>query len=322
MSKTYEMMWDCSYCGTEKLLGQSHKHCPNCGTAQDPTKRYFPPEEEKVAVEDHQYIGKDKVCDFCEAPNSALAKFCTECAAPMDGTKDVVLVQDSSETTPPPSKPQSEAKGSSLKWIVGVIGLLLIIIVIFSLKEEKSVVVTGHSWSRSIEVEQYKQVTEKDWRDRVPATGKIQSCRDKERDTKKVPDGEECSTVKKDNGDGTYNESEQCTTKYKSVPIYDDWCTYEIKKWMVVRTEKEVGNDLQPSWPTVSMRTCNLIALNCEREGDRKSVYTIQLKDDEGKSYDCDFSEDKWKSIEDRTTKVMSFGSVTGLIDCDSWDAQ
>ena len=47
------------------------------------------------------------------------------------------------------------------------------VIVIFSIEEEKGVVVTGHSWSRSIEVEQYKQVTEKDWRDRVPATGKF-----------------------------------------------------------------------------------------------------------------------------------------------------
>ena len=325
MSKTYEMMWDCSYCGTKKLLGKSHKHCPNCGTAQDPTKRYFPPDEEKIAVEDHEYIGKDKVCAFCEAPNSALAKFCTECAAPMDGTKDVTLVEDSSDTptTPQPSvESQKENSTSPIKWIIGVVVILFVVIVIFSMKEEKGVVVTGHSWSRSIEVEQYKQVTEKDWRDRVPSTGKIESCRDKERDTKKVPDGEKCSIVKKDNGDGTYNESEKCQTKYKTVPIYDDWCTYQIKKWAVVRTEEETGNDLEPAWPNVTMRTCNMIALNCEREGDRNSVYTVQLKDEEGKQYDCAFDEGKWKTIKDGTNKVMSFGSVTGLIDCDTWDAQ
>ena len=317
------MMWNCSYCDTKKLLGKSHKHCPNCGTAQDPTKRFFPPDEEKIAVEDHEYIGKDKVCAFCEAPNSALAKFCTECAGPMDGTKDVTLVDDPVDTSPPPASDTTEAKPSPIKWIVGIVALLLIAIAIFALKEEKGVVVSGHSWSRSIEIEQYKQVTEKDWRDRVPSAGKIQSCQDKERDTKKVADGEECSIVKKDNGDGTYNEKEQCTTKYKSVPIYDDWCTYQIKKWTVVRTEKETGNDIQPAWPTVTMRTCNLIALNCEREGNRKSVFTVLLKDEEGKKHSCDFEDEaKWKDIEDGTTKVMSFGSVTGLIDCDSWDAQ
>ena len=47
-----------------------------------------------------------------------------------------------------------------------------------------------------------------------------------------------------------------------------------------------------------------------------------QLKDEEGKQHDCTFGENKWKSIEDGTSKVMSFGSVTGLIDCDTWDAQ
>ena len=38
----YEMLWDCPQCGTLGLLGDSHRHCPTCGTAQDPTKRYFP----------------------------------------------------------------------------------------------------------------------------------------------------------------------------------------------------------------------------------------------------------------------------------------
>ena len=78
-------------------------------------------------------------------------------------------------------------------------------------------------------MEKYKQVTEEDWEDRVPMKGKIQSCRDKERDTKSSQMVKKCSIVKKDNGDGTYNETEKCQTKYKTVPIYDDWCTYEIK---------------------------------------------------------------------------------------------
>ena len=322
MSKTYEMMWNCSYCDTKKLLGKSHKHCPNCGTAQDPTKRFFPPDEEKIAVEDHKYVGRDRVCAFCDAPNSALAKFCTECAGPMDGTADVALVNNPDEPTPDADSTKAESKSSPIKWIIGVVAVLFVIGVIFSLEEERGVVVAGHSWSRSIEIEQYKQVTEKDWRDKVPSQGKIESCRDKERDTKKVADGEECSIVKKDNGDGTYNENEKCTTKYKSVPIYDDWCTYQIKKWTVVRTEKDSGNDLQPTWPTLSMRNCNMIALNCEREGKRNSIYTVQLKDEANQIHDCTFDEDKWKGIKDGTNKVMAFGSVTGLIDCDSWDAQ
>ena len=45
--KSYEMFWDCEYCGSSKLLGITHRHCPNCGAPQDPEKRYFPPDEEK-----------------------------------------------------------------------------------------------------------------------------------------------------------------------------------------------------------------------------------------------------------------------------------
>jgi len=321
MSKTFEMMWDCSYCDTKKLLGKSHKHCPNCGTAQDPTQRYFPPDEEKIAVEDHEYVGRDIICGFCDAPNSALAKFCTECAGPMDGTKTVQLINEGGEITNQTPKPK-QTKNSAIQWFFGIIAFGVIILLVLSLEEEKKVTVSGHSWSRSIEVEKYKLVTKENWQDRVPTNGKIQSCKNKKRDTKKIEDGEECSTIKKDNGDGTYNESETCETKYKTVPIYDDWCKYEIKKWTVVRTETETGNDLQPSWPTVSMRTCDMVALNCEREGKRKSVYSVLLKDEKNKIHDCSFEENKWKEIQEGNSKTMSFGSVTGLIDCDSWDAE
>ena len=51
----------------------------------------------------------------------------------------------------------------------------------------------------------------------------------------------------------------------------------------MVRTEKETGTICNRHGQSVSMRTCDLIALNCEREGDRESVYTVKLKDEEGK---------------------------------------
>ena len=45
----YEMLWDCEYCDMPKLLGVSQRFCPNCGAAQNPDKRYFPEDEDKVA---------------------------------------------------------------------------------------------------------------------------------------------------------------------------------------------------------------------------------------------------------------------------------
>lgn len=318
MSKTYEMMWDCGYCDTKKLLGKSHKHCPSCGTAQDPNKRYFPPEEEKVAVEDHQFVGADKVCPYCDAPNSAIATYCTECAGPLDGSKEVNLVD---EKPTPPSKPAAEPKSSKLPWIIGIILIVVIaVIALLQMTEERSVTVVGHSWERNIEIEQYKLVTENDWRDKVPSKGSIRTCTDKERSTEKVADGETCTTVKNDNGDGTYKESEKCQTKYKEVPIYDDWCSYDIKKWTVVDTKKAAGKTLEPSWPTTAIRECSMIALGCEREGSKTSKYNVHFKDEAGKEHACAFTESKWKEIAVNQTKVMEFGQVTGNIDCDSWD--
>jgi len=55
------MLWDCEFCGTKKLLGKTHRFCPNCGAQQDPKARYFPSDEEKVAVKDHVYVGVDKI---------------------------------------------------------------------------------------------------------------------------------------------------------------------------------------------------------------------------------------------------------------------
>src|SRR5688572_28230933 len=40
--QVFQMLWDCRFCGTSKLLGLDHRHCPNCGAAQDPEWRYFP----------------------------------------------------------------------------------------------------------------------------------------------------------------------------------------------------------------------------------------------------------------------------------------
>ena len=43
---TYQMLWDCSYCDSKKLLGITHRHCPGCGAPQDPSKRYYPKDDE------------------------------------------------------------------------------------------------------------------------------------------------------------------------------------------------------------------------------------------------------------------------------------
>ena len=323
MSKTYEMMWNCEFCGSAKLLGKSHRYCPNCGAAQDPDSRYFPPEEEKIAVEDHEFVGADKVCASCDAPNSSKSEYCANCGGPMDDAKGVQLqteAEEPSDTSPAPSPSETSKSSSKMPLIIGALVVLVLVCAgLFLIKETKDVVVKGHSWERTIDIERYQTVEEKNWKDKVPIKGVVKRCIEKQRSTKKVEDGQECKTVKKDNGDGTYNESEKCTTKYKEIPVNDQWCTYKIDKWKLQKTEKASGVDFNPIWPTVSVKTCTLTNVGCEREGAKKETYTVNFTDPEGEVHGCDFPMEKWKSIAVGSKKQMDFNLV-GSIDCGSFD--
>ena len=330
MSKTYEMMWDCDFCGSKKLLGKTHRHCPACGAAQDPARRYFPEEDEKVAVEDHEYIGVDKICPSCDAPNSAKAACCTNCGSPLDGSKKVDLKQDPAA---PLSEPSSETESKSLKdqktqpkksgppfLLIGGIIFALIIAFFMFYSTEKEATVIGHSWERSIELERYQLVTKEAWKKDIPRDGHEKSCRDKEKSKEKIEDGQECKTVKKDNGDGTYKENEECKAKYKEVPVYEQWCKYEINDWKQFDTAKETGKNIDGAkWPMTNIRNCNgTLALNCEREGSKKEIYTVHIKDSENKTHSCDVEFDKWKATKAGTTTKLKFG-IGGGVKCSSF---
>ncbi len=90
----YEMLWDCKFCGQKKLLGLTHRFCAGCGGPQDPTARYFPPENEKVAVLDHPFVGADVACPACRQPMSRAAKCCTHCGSPIDKGVEVARRAD------------------------------------------------------------------------------------------------------------------------------------------------------------------------------------------------------------------------------------
>ncbi|MDQ7024021.1 MAG: zinc ribbon domain-containing protein, partial [Anaerolineae bacterium] len=80
--KTYEMLWDCQFCGTKRNLGLTHRFCPNCGAPQNPDARYYPSDEDKIEVRDHEYVGVDVTCPACGELNSAAAEFCGQCGSP------------------------------------------------------------------------------------------------------------------------------------------------------------------------------------------------------------------------------------------------
>lgn len=333
---TYQMLWDCAFCGSEKLLGLTHRHCPGCGSPQDPSRRYFPSEADKVAVEDHRFTGVDKVCPNCQTPNGAAASHCGNCGSPLDGSKEVerAATRDASSEAgksleaekraqkraaamPPQEPPKKKGRGCMILVVLAIGAVIATALCMGLWKREATLSVSGHRWERSIAVERFGPVSDSAWCDSMPGGAYNVSQTEKERSTRKVEDGEECTTKQVDNGDGSFKEVEDCRTKYRSEPVYDQWCSYTIDKWSKARSEDASGKNLNPAWPEVRLgRTgqCD----GCEREGARSAKYIVTLTDPKGDTQTCDLPEAKWKSMADGSRWKGEIRVLTGGLDCDA----
>ncbi|MBX3191497.1 MAG: hypothetical protein KF819_31165 [Labilithrix sp.] len=320
----YEMFWDCKYCGQKKLLGLTHRFCATCGAPQDPTARYFPPENEKVAAHQHVYVGADVHCPACKNPMSRAAKCCTSCGSPLHAGAQVAL--HGAPPVRPPMPAQPKPKSSALK-VFGIIaavvgGLLFVVIALLVVAafwtRDGTFEVTGHEWERTIAVERLDNVRKSVWCDSVPAGAREISRRKEERSTNKIPDGETCQTVKKDNGDGTYRQTRECQTKYKEEPVMDWRCEIEVAEWRSSRKLAARGaspND-PPKWPPDPLKTGT--CLGCEREAGRNEKYTVKFRDTKAnEDVTCTLPEAKWKTFEKASRWKGKVGVVTDRVECD-----
>lgn len=333
---TYEMFWDCRLCGTEKLLGKTHRHCPNCGSPQEPDQRYFPPEEEKVAVEDHEFVGADCACSRCETPQSADATYCTNCGADMSdatavGAKGEVDAGAQSGTRkPPPTPPPEEEEGGSGAAAAGAgLGLgctALIALVVVAItavcclsifwRSDAELVVTGHRWERTIAIEKLEMADKDDWCDKMPSDARNVRKSKKKRSTKKVADGQTCKTVNVDQGDGTFKTKEKCTKKFREEAVMGQWCRYEVESWEAQRKAKADGTGLDstPKWPDAKVDGCK--TLGCTRQGKRVESYIVEFAEPDGTKQTCDFSEKKWRTFAKGSSWKASKSVIANSIQC------
>ncbi|MDD5308229.1 MAG: zinc ribbon domain-containing protein [Deltaproteobacteria bacterium] len=322
---TYEMLWNCPYCGTRKLLGLTHRHCPECGAEQDPTTRYFPSDEDKVLVKDHVYTGADRICPACKAPMGAKAKNCTACGSPLEGAKDAALCEDKPAVKPAktPAKPAPPKKGKGCL-VVGIVAgvvlvVLAVIVALFAWKKPVTVTAYGHTWAREIKIEVFGPREESAWCGSMPSSAYDVSKSREVRSHNKIPDGEDCSTKRVDNGDGTYKEKRECTTKYREEPVYDDKCRYKIDRWYEGRSIASSGRSLAetPGWaPFALVRTGQCVG--CEREGRRIETYRVHFQDQDGGKSECDFDQARWAAIPDGSQWTARAKVLTGALDCSS----
>ena len=165
-SNTYQMLWDCPHCRAPRLLGLTHRHCPQCGAPQDAKLRYFPSDAEKVKVEDHVYAGRDLVCRYCSAYNGRASKHCGECGSPLSEGADAQVRQAQVHA---PGQFQGEVSADARAeqrgvvkaapkpqkkrvwpWVVAGLAVLTLLVVVFSLDRQDSLVVAGHTWKQPV----------------------------------------------------------------------------------------------------------------------------------------------------------------------------
>ncbi len=345
---TYQMLWDCQYCGTTGLLGLTHRFCPNCGAAQNPDSRYYPAEDAMVAVENHEYVGADLICPSCDALNSGKAEFCGNCGAPLtaaaraktleaqtraegekfasSGSRDVVKEKFEAEMTRVGvRKPGGAAARRTPAWLPIALIVLAVVIcggIVAALlaTRDTSVTLIGHSWTREIRIEEYAAVSDSAWCDSVPAGAYSISRRQEVRSHRQVPDGEECSTVRVDNGDGTFRMEQRCRTRYRSEPVYDDKCYFTINRWTYRRVATAGGQRLEePYWPQPALACANQVRLGCEREAGRSEQYTLIFRaPEDGKTYECPVAYDVWRGAALDSRWNLEVGAVLGDARCDS----
>jgi predicted nucleic acid-binding Zn ribbon protein len=344
--RSYQMLWDCPFCGTGKLLGLDHRHCPACGAAQDPELRYFPADEDKVAVEDHEFTGADVRCGACDTPNAARSKHCVGCGSALEGAsaartrsdqvaaEDTAFGADSARAAHDDMRQQKDAERgpvepppkqrSKVGCIIGCAVVAVVLVVIVALvallwKKPTAVTVSGHSWERTIEIERFEAVSESEWCDSKPKDAYQVRKERKVRSHEKIPDGEDCKTRRVDNGDGTFTEKRECTPRYREEPVHDDWCSYKVDRWRTERTERSAGDSLAdaPAWPVVTLAREGKCK-GCEREGKRGEDYTVHFAGPEGDPYRCDYPEATWRAFAEGMGFETSVGVMTKKLDCDS----
>ncbi|MCE7938355.1 MAG: hypothetical protein DYG90_07195, partial [Chloroflexi bacterium CFX6] len=187
--------------------------------------------------------------------------------------------------------------------------------------ETATVAVVDREWVRSIDVEAYGPVSGSDWCDSLPPGAYAVSRHQAVRYHEQVPDGEQCDTIRIDNGDGTYREERSCFPVYRSEPVYADRCTYQVDTWAYARTveARGTGHDT-PAWPALDLTGGGRTCVGCEREAGRHERFTVYFSppDSEGR-LSCTFdAAEAWQPFRQGTEWVLEVGAFTGSPDCGS----
>jgi len=337
----YEMLWDCSFCGATKLLAKTHRHCPECGAPQDQTRRYFPAESEKVAVTD-AYAGTDKVCASCKHANGAKATHCAQCGAPLDAAAaakvrtEQRVRQGQQFVADDASKAEAELgerarpaapapKKTSWAWLYLLVVVAAAGFAIWFLcirKRTADLEVIEQRWKRSIAIEEWRENQKETWQRDLPSGVRTLGCRDKQYETKKIEDGQDCETKRIDKGDGTFEEREECHPRYRDQPVMRPWCRYAIYEWTAIDEKVAVTTDgTAPPWPASGV-TPTAQTPGARREGARKEIFELEIQEAKGARHTCAVGQALWTKLPKGAAARGEVRARSGDVVCDTLRAK
>jgi hypothetical protein len=189
-------------------------------------------------------------------------------------------------------------------------------------KHDETVQLLDKAWTRQVNVEHFTPVRASDWCDSVPAGAYSISSQREQRSTRQVEDGQSCHTVRADMGDGTFTQRQECSTRYRDEPVYDQRCSYRINRWQVLRTDTlQGGAALAPAWPTPLLANALSAgggnALGAQRLGSRSENYTVQLQSSQGKQWTCGVDASLWTALVQGQALTLKVRGTGGAV-CDS----
>ncbi|MGC1374768.1 MAG: zinc ribbon domain-containing protein [Anaerolineales bacterium] len=317
-----ELEWTCPNCGTKNPGLQ--KTCKSCGSPQPENVQFGVGEQPKL-LKDEQKItqaekGPDFHCPYCGTRNPADARTCSQCGGDLTGaaqrasggvvgeTANAQAGAAAAGTNPPQTATPSKFR---LWMLLPVAVLALACCALFGFLFFHTDKVTGSvqsvRWERTVPIQELRDVTQEDWKDQLPQGAKVLSCNLKYRDREDGPAAnatEVCSTELVDKGNGAAEVVQTCYYE-----VYDDYCKYTAQQWQQVNQAVARGNDLNPTWPQVSLGAG-------QREGQRKATYTAQFQTDKGlKEYTTD-DETLFGQFQPGSTwtlDINSLGAIVGI---------
>ena len=255
---------------------------------------------------------------------AANVEFCTSCGSPMDGSVKVEKKLDSDQkpkVEAPIKEEKTEQSGfwSNKKYIFGGIAAAFVgLIILLAWDKEIELKVNEKFWSKSIRIERLTPLALQDFCDVMPsrAYSVRRTTRTKQR---QVQDGETCHTVRRDNGDGTFSNVQQCSPKYRMESYQAPYCFYKVDNWEINRTKESKGKYTEkPYWPKYELKGTSRYPERVASKYENWNLIVEKTGEQLDEETTCNVKKTMWKKLKPGSVYSARAGVVLGNIDCSS----